>query len=294
MSTKKNLPIGVFDSGVGGLTVTRAITELLPHEQIIYLGDTARVPYGNRGADTVRRYALNASKLLINEGIKALVIACNTATAHGLEALKHAYPNIPIIGVISPVSREAVMRTERGAVAIIGTRGTISSKCYPAEIQNLLTQLNLDKTIALEQIACPLFVPLAEEGWLQGEVPEKVAMSYLEPLKKTSVDTLILGCTHYPMLRDTIAVTLDSIMPHHVTLLDCAQSTSRDLAGILSELDLARDTTSQPLPTKERIRFLVTDEPSGFMTTAIRFFGGPIQRPEHVNIIMEDDTNADL
>ena len=306
------LPIGVFDSGVGGLTVTRAIAALLPHEKIIYLGDTARVPYGNRGADTVRRYALNATRLLLSQRIKALVIACNTATAHGLEALRQAHPDLPILGVIDPVARQALLRTTTGSIAVIGTRGTIQSSCYPRALTRLAADLSAPQTEhddagveatppanrfcadRIAQIACPLFVPLAEEGWVEGDVPEQVAMRYLQPLKQTDVDTLILGCTHYPMLRDTIAVTLDAIMPRYVTLLDCAQSTAQSLKALLAARGLSAPHTpgDAPLPTKERISFLVTDEPAGFMATAIRFFGGPINRPRHVDIPMEDHHDA--
>lgn len=283
MTSDTSLPIGIFDSGVGGLTVTRAITERLPHERLLYLGDTARVPYGNRGEHTVRRYALNATRLLIDEGIKALVVACNTATAHGLDALREAHPNLPIIGVITPVAEQATARTQTRSIGVIGTRGTIQSGCYVRALSALLPDAQIT------QIACPLFVPLAEEGWLRGEVPEKVAATYLDELKASSIDTLILGCTHYPMLRDTIATTLDAIMPHYVTLLDCAQSTSTHLVDVLTAANLLAPDDSPPQPPKSRIRFLVTDEPKGFMATAIRFFGGPIQRPEHVDIIMEDD-----
>ena len=277
---RTNLPIGVFDSGVGGLTVARAIRAKLPHESILYLGDTARVPYGNRGADTIRRYALNAAHTLVDQQIKALVIACNTATAHGLGALEEAFPDLPIIGVVTPVATEAAERSDTGSIAVTGTRATITSRCYEQALERLRPEAKITS------IPCPLFVPLAEEGWTEGHVPEEVAKAYLSKLAETDIDTLILGCTHYPLLRTTIATLLDSIMPRHVTILDSAQSTARTLAALLEERGLLKDATDgEPAGhDKEMMRFLVTDEPRGFMGTAVRFFGGPVARAEHIDI----------
>lgn len=280
-SDTSTLPIGVFDSGVGGLTVARAIADRLPHEKILYLGDTARVPYGNRGAQTVRRYALNAARLLQRRGVKALVIACNTATAYGLDALLEAMPELPIIGVIDPVAQRAAEFTESRHIGVIGTRGTVNSECYPAS----LTQLAPD--IRVTQVACPLFVPLAEEGWTSGEIPVAVAHKYLEAFSSTDIDALILGCTHYPLLRDTIANVLDQIMPRYVRTMDSAHATSAALELELDARGLLSDR-SEPPPKYPSVEFLVTDEPRGFMGTAVRFFGGPIQRPQHVDIIMEE------
>lgn len=271
-------PIGVFDSGVGGLTVARALRERLPAESILYLGDTARVPYGNRGADTIRRYALNAAHTLMEQDIKALVIACNTATAHGLDALTQAFPTLPIIGVVEPVSHQAVARTQTRHLAIIGTRATITSGCYTRALDALAGDLHLTS------IPCPLLVPLAEEGWLDGPVAREVARTYLAPLADTDVDTLILGCTHYPLLRPTIASVLDSIMPRHVALLDCARATAHATADALALHGLLAPASAES-SDRQKIRFLVTDEPRGFMGTAVRFFGGALSPPEHIDII---------
>ncbi|MEC9442700.1 MAG: glutamate racemase [Myxococcota bacterium] len=275
-----DLPIGVFDSGVGGLTVARAMRARLPHESIIYLGDTARVPYGNRGADTIRRYALNAAHTLVEQNVKALVIACNTATAHGMDALLETFPDIPVIGVVDPVAREAAARTDTGHIAVTGTRATITSRCYEQALERLLPN------VTITSVPCPLFVPLAEEGWTEGHVPEEVARAYLEHLGESSIDTLILGCTHYPLLRTTIATLLDSIMPRHVTLLDSAQATARAVAELLRERNLLREVPEGTEPGDDRamMRFFVTDEPRGFMGTAVRFFGGPVAKAEHIDI----------
>jgi glutamate racemase len=266
-------PIGVFDSGVGGLTVVRALRRQLPHESIIYLGDTARVPYGNRGADTVRRYALNAAHLLREQGVKALVIACNTATAYALPALQEAFA-LPVIGVVEPVAEEAAARSQTGHIAVIGTRGTIASGCY----EQALAAYSAGAVV--HPIACPLFVPLAEEGWLDGAVPEEVARTYLEPLISSQVDTLILGCTHYPLLRPTIARVLDRSMGRSVALLDSAESTARATRTMLQ-----RSGLSAPDGQEGALRLLVTDDPRGFARTAVRFFGDGVPMADHVNII---------
>jgi glutamate racemase len=265
-------PIGVFDSGVGGLTVMRAVTELLPYEDIIYLGDTARVPYGNRGPDTIRRYAVNATNLLADRGVKAMVVACNTASAFGLEAVDQHH-DMPVLGVIEPVARTAAAATQTGAIGVIGTRGTVRSGCYPAAIERLRPG------VSVHQTPCPLFVPLAEEGWLSGEVPTQVAREYLAALAETGVDTLILGCTHYPLLRQVIADTLQEIVEQPVTLYDSASSTARDLRERLGALELLRQER-----LGRTLRFLLTDVPDGFKPTAERFFGSHISAFEHVDI----------
>lgn len=269
-------PIGVFDSGVGGLTVMRAVTELLPYEDIIYLGDTARVPYGNRGPDTVRRYALNATNLLVDRGVKAIVIACNTASAFALQAVRAAL-DVPVLGVIEPVARTAAAATKSGSIGVIGTRGTVRSGCYPKALDTLRPG------VTVHQTPCPLFVPLAEEGWLTGDVPRQVAREYLSSLAETDVDTLILGCTHYPILRQTIADVLHEVVEQPVTLYDSATSTARDLREGLVQHDLLRDERAG-----RELRFLLTDVPDGFKPTAERFFGNRICDFEHVDIPVGD------
>jgi glutamate racemase len=267
-----DLPIGVFDSGVGGLTVMRAVTELLPFEDIIYLGDTARVPYGNRGPDTVRRYAINATNLLAERGVKALVIACNTASAFALEAVD-AQHDMPVLGVIEPVARTAAAASKSGEIGVIGTRGTVRSGCYPAALERLRPG------VSVHQTACPLFVPLAEEGWVSGDVPRSVAREYLAALGATGVDALILGCTHYPILREVIAEVLQEFGVRPVTLYDSASSTARDLQTRLKDLQLLRGQRDE-----RELRFLLTDVPDGFKPTAERFFGSHISGFEHVDI----------
>ncbi len=252
----------------------RAIIEQLPCEDLIYLGDTARVPYGNRGADTVRRYALNAAALLESHQIKALVVACNTASAYGLEALR-AELSIPVFGVISPVARRAAEQSQSGNIAVLGTRGTIRSGAY----QRALRDLRAD--IYVEPLACPLLVPLAEEGWLDGVVAREVLQHYLADLSATEVDTIILGCTHYPILRDTIADVTAELMTTSTTLLDSAQATTRAVARALRESELLNEKKEEGSR-----RFLLTDLPEGFVDTAERFFGRSLHREcEHVDIV---------
>lgn len=273
MPDSRHLPIGVFDSGVGGLTVMRATADLLPDEHLVYLGDTARVPYGNRGADTVRRYALNATNLLVNRGVKAIVVACNTASAYALEAVNTHF-DVPVIGVIEPVARRAAATTSVGSIGVIGTRGTVRSEAYVHALNRL------DSSIHVEQVPCPLFVPLAEEGWTSGSVVEQIAQAYLSPFADLAIDTMILGCTHYPLLQAAIGEVLDSICTQEVELLDSASATAQVLMSRLDEQTLGRSSDSP-----RELRFLLTDIPEGFRPTAERFFGEQIEALEHVDIV---------
>lgn len=266
-------PIGIFDSGVGGLTVMRAVADLLPGEDILYLGDTARVPYGNRAPETVRRYALNCTRLLVDRGVKALVVACNTASAYALEAIQDRYP-IPVLGVIGPVARTACQTTRTDHIAVIGTRGTVRSMSYPQAIGRLRPE------VAVHQTPCPLFAPLAEEGWTRGPVLEEVARSYLEALRGSQADTLILGCTHYPILREALARVVESVVGRPMTLLNSSTSTAEALRELLVERDLLGSRSAGG-----RFEFLVTDLPEGFAPTAQRFFGADITDFEHVDIV---------
>ena len=270
MSTN-SLPIGIFDSGVGGLTVMRAVADLLPDEDLIYLGDTARVPYGNRGAETVRRYAINATQMLRSEGIKALVVACNTASAYALDALRERF-TIPIVGVVTPVARRAAEHSRTGVVGVVGTRGTIASGCYDQTLRSLGVGTVL-------QQACPLFVPLAEEGWLEGPVVDSIAREYLAAFAGTEIDTLILGCTHYPLLTAPIGRTIESVVGRPVALLDSATSTARALDEVLEQRGL-RNASG-----RGQLRFCATDDPARFRETAHLFFGSDLTRVEHVNIL---------
>ena len=269
---KEDLGIGVFDSGVGGLTVLRAVRAALPCERLFYLGDTARVPYGNKAPETVRRYTVNSARFLAKRGIKALVIACNTASAFGMEAVEASF-DVPVVGVIEPAAELAVASTRSGVIGVIGTRGTISSQAYPRAI----THRRPD--VQVVQQACPLFVPLAEEGWCDDDVAARVAERYLAPFCATDIDTLILGCTHYPLLRHTISQTLERLLGRSVTVVDSAAATAQRLRALLDAEGARR--VGEP----EDIGCFVTDDVSRFKAMADRFLGQTLQRVEHVDLL---------
>ena len=261
-------PIGVFDSGVGGLTVCRKIMETLPAESIVYLGDTARVPYGSKSPETVIRYAQSCTELLIRHNIKILVIACNTASAFALEALRQRLP-IPVVGVIEPGARAACNCTTNGHVGVIGTRGVIGSNIYTKTIQHLRPESRV------YGVACPLFVPFAEEGWVEGPIIKEVAAAYLTELIEEKIDTLVLGCTHYPLLRTIIA----EIMRPDIRLVGSAGETAKAVARIMQGAGLNHKSGEQGMH-----RFLVSDGPEGFFRIAARFFGQPLNEVEWVDI----------
>ena len=273
-SSLNSLPIGVFDSGFGGLTVMKAISELLPEEALLYLGDTARVPYGNKAHNTVTKYSVNNTKVLISAGIKALVIACNTASAYALETLTGIYPEMPVLGVIEPVAKQAAKISRTGTIGVIGTTGTVASNSYPEAIKKLRPDSRIIQT------ACPLFVPLAEEDWLEGDVPRLVAERYLSTFKAHRPDTLILGCTHYPLLRDIIGSVMHTILGNPVVMLDSAYSTANHLKAILTQKNLLAPTRETP----PDYRFLVTDAVAPFKKIGLRFFGKQLASVTHVDI----------
>lgn len=251
--------IGVFDSGVGGLTVLAAIHRRLPGEPTVYLGDTARVPYGSKSPEVVLRYSRNCARFLMGQQLKLLVVACNTASAHALPALQAELP-VPVIGVVEPGARTAAALTRSGRIGVIGTAGTIASGAY----QRALAAAGTIGEVTAR--ACPLFVPLAEEGWLDGDIPALVAERYLGELRGT-IDTLVLGCTHYPLLRTTIA----SVLPG-VTLVDSAEATAAAVGDALAR-------SLAPAGTVPARRYFVTDLPGRFPGVAARFLG---HEPEHV------------
>ena len=261
-------PIGIFDSGVGGLTVAHAIMERLPHESIIYLGDTARVPYGTKSPDTVIRYAKTCSKILLDRGVKLLVIACNTASAHAIPSLQDEY-DIPVLGVVNPGASAAVSVSTGKSIGVIGTEGTIKSNVYT----------NAIKALAPEAIvyskACPLFVPLAEEGWTEGSIPLEIAKIYLEELSKHKIDTLVLGCTHYPLL----ATIIQQVVGDKVKLVDSALETARSVEETLKAM--GQLSSSAELPIHE---FLVSDDPVKFNLIGKRFLGQPVEPVEWVDV----------
>lgn len=255
-------PIGVFDSGVGGLTVFREIARALPHHSLIYLGDSARVPYGTKSAETVTRYSLQAALHLLDRGIGMLVVACNTATAAALPSLKELLP-IPVIGVVEPGARAAVKRT-RGRVGVIATEGTVRSKAYTRAIHTL------DAKIEVIESAAPLFVSLAEEGWANTHVAREVAEIYLEPLLDAGIDTLVLGCTHYPILRGTI----EQVVGEGVSIVDSAETTA---SYVLASVG-ARSTGAA------KHTFLVTDAEERFRRIAGEFLEREIEHLELVTL----------
>lgn len=259
-------PIGIFDSGIGGLTVARAIYDRLPAESTIYFGDTARVPYGPKSPETVRRYSLEILHWLLGQGVKAVVIACNTSTAHALQALRDASP-VPVLGVIEPGARAAVRSAEGGAIGVIGTAGTIASNAYARAIHMLAPG------VRVEQVACPLFVPLVEEGWFDHPATELVAEEYLAPLITARVDALVLGCTHYPLLKPL----LGRVMGPAVRLIDSAEETALALAG-----ELERHRIAAPAGGKGTHRFAVSDDEPRFIKVGTRFVGERLARAEVV------------
>jgi glutamate racemase len=261
-------PIGVFDSGIGGLTVLGEIKELLPNENFVYLGDTARVPYGTKSSKTVITYSQINSKFLVSKGIKLLVVACNTASAVALPSLRWDL-EIPIIGVIEPGARKAVSITKTGIVGVIGTPSTIKSDAYTKAIENI------SPDIEVVSKACPLFVPLAEEGWTEGKIAELAAKSYLGPLKESGIDVLILGCTHYPLLKTTI----QKVVGDSVKLIDSAEETAVEIKRILNDKKSLNGSSSQ---TQQE--FYLTDVSESFINIAGRFLGGEIDLIHQIDL----------
>ncbi len=258
------LPIGVFDSGVGGLTVLAAIHDLLPHENLIYLGDTARVPYGTKSPDSVKRYASQAADALISRHVKALVIACNTASAISLELLQQQHPDIPIIGVVEPGALAGCQHSVTGHIAVIATESTILGKAYHQAIEKIRPEA---KVVGK---ACSLFVSLAEEGWTEGELLEQIIKRYLADLLSEAqdqgllIDTMVLGCTHFPVLKEAIS----TVTGKGIELVDSASTTAESL-----KLYLNRKEIENVQPEAGSIRFLVTDGKERFARVAKIFFG---------------------
>ena len=260
--------IGIFDSGVGGLTVLKEVVKVLPQEDIIYFGDTARFPYGTKSPETIVRYSLEIATFLVKRDIKLLVVACNTASAVSLEALQSHLP-IPIVGVIEPGARRAVSTTRSGKVGVIGTEGTIRSSAYAKAIKRL------NPAVEVITRACPLFVPLAEEGWTDNEVARLTARTYLGGLREEGIDTLVLGCTHYPILKGTIA----EVMGSGVHLVDSGEETARSVAEILRGKGLLRPSTESG-----NHHYFVTDVPAGFVRVGNRLLGGRLGDVYQINL----------
>ena len=263
-------PIGIFDSGVGGLTVFSEVKKLLPNESLFYLGDTARVPYGSKSADVVRRYSLANVNLLMTLGVKAVVVACNTASSAALSFLKERFPNLEIIGVIEPVVNYLLTRPELKRIGVIGTNTTVASYAY----QKALAAGNPDTVISAK--GCPLFVPLVEEGLFSGAITEMAIDMYLSEMRKNSLDALVLGCTHYPMLREAIS----GYFGGKVEILDTAFYTAKKLAEVLSEKNF-ENPGADPAST-ESDKFFVTDDSDSFRTTAELFLGYRVENVFHI------------
>lgn len=257
--------IGIFDSGVGGLTVQRAILEALPGLDTVYLGDTARVPYGTKSPAAVTRYSLANARFLLGQGIELLVVACNTASAVALPALRDAFP-LPVLGVVEPGARAAARLSRSGRIGVIGTQSTIGSGAYQAAVKALRPHAEVTAR------ACPLFVPLAEEGWTDPAdgVVRLVARRYLEPVRAARVDTLVLGCTHYPLLGAAIAAELPG-----VALVDSAEAVAAEVRQRLGAV---------APPSGGAHRFYVTDTPERFLDVAGRFLGREVPGAEHVDV----------
>lgn len=277
-SAQRDAKIGIFDSGLGGLTVARAIANALPGEDLVYLGDTARVPYGTRSPHTVLRYARSCAAHLRQRDIKVLVIACNTVSAVALDMLRVEL-DIPVLGVIVPGARAGVDACHgRRVLGVIATAGTVASGAYGRAAAALSSR------VEVVAHAAPLLVPLAEEGWLEGDVPELVVQRYIEPLAAKDIGALILGCTHYPLLHTTIAAQVEKICGPEVRVVDSADATASELGALLQsrELDCARKEGGS-------IRILVTDRPERFLQVASRFWGRTLsdEEVEQIDLVPE-------
>lgn len=253
-------PIGMFDSGIGGLTVMSQLVRVLPHEHLIYFGDTARLPYGAKSPETIIRYSIENGIFLVRQKIKLLVVACNTASAHALENLQQIF-SVPVVGMIGPGAKNAVQASKSKRIAVLGTKGTIHSQSYQKAI------LQLEPKAQVFPVACPLFVPLVEEGHLDHQVTRLIVQEYLRPLRECRIDTLLLGCTHYPLLKDLIR----SEVGEEITIIDSAISCAEAVAELLSERQLNAESKAKPV-----YRYYVSDDPKKFQSLGSSFLGMPI------------------
>lgn len=261
-------PIGVFDSGIGGLTVARSLFEILPNENIIYFGDTARLPYGTKSKETVINYSVEITKFLLNKNVKMIVVACNTASSVALNYLRRLTA-IPIIGVIKPGSKAAIAKTNNYKIGVIGTLGTIQSYAYKTQIHKF------DRNINVFSKACSLFVQLAEDGWTENKIAEMIAKEYLHEFKEQNIDTLILGCTHYPILKKTIS----KVLGKKIKLIDSGEETAKEVKRILGEKNLLNSQKKNG-----QHKFYVTDFQKKFKEISERFLGQPIHDVKKVKL----------
>jgi glutamate racemase len=266
--------IGVFDSGFGGLTVLKALLELVPDAEYAYFGDTARLPYGSKSVETVARYAVEASHFLESQGAKMLVIACNTATALALDRICAA-AHVPVVGVVNPGAEAASSATRNRKVVVIGTEATVSSHAYRKALE--------ERGLQAREKACPLLVPLVEEGWVEHTVTEQVARIYLTEAFADGfhdADTMVLGCTHYPLLKPL----LRRVAPGHVSIVDSAESTARAVSAHFQELLPDSDSSVDERRSSPRLKFFATDSTEKFRRLGQRFLGLPIENVEHVDL----------
>ncbi|MBN2528247.1 MAG: glutamate racemase [Deltaproteobacteria bacterium] len=271
MSEQKELPIGVFDSGLGGLTVVKALRQALPQEHILYLGDNARVPYGTRSPETVERYAWNCANFLMKKGLKMLVIACNTASAVAVPSLQTRL-DVPVLGVIRAGARAALQNPEHRRLGIIGTAGTIGTGAYPKEIRAMSPEVQVFQNPA------PLLVPLVEEGWIDGDVPTLAVQRYIQPLVQQQIDVLLLGCTHYPVLQSVIESELRQ-MGSAADVVNSAVAMATEVQQALEMHHLTRSGEATG-----DLQCFVTDMPSSFADAAMRFLGNPVGNVVKVDI----------
>lgn len=257
MTLKNQKPIGVFDSGIGGLTVVSALMKHLPNENIVYFGDTARVPYGSKSAQVVREYTQDDTDFLLSKDVKMIVVACNTVSAVALDVVQKK-ANLPVTGVIIPGAKAAVNSTKNKRIGVIGTMGTINSNAYMNELKRL------DKSVNVFSKACPLFVPLVEEGWVDYKATELIANEYLFSLTTEKIDTLILGCTHYPLLKQTISKVTKGL----VTLIDSGEATAATVGSMLDEYQMRNGSKETP-----HVQFFVSDAPEKFTSVGELFLG---------------------
>ena len=257
-------PIGVFDSGIGGLTTVRELFQCLPGESVVYFGDTARLPWGNKSKDTVTRFSVEIASFLVRQHVKCVVVACNTASSHALDALRERF-DVPVIGVIEPAARAAIAASPRGRIGVVGTLATVGSRAYADAITRLAPAAQV------QQQACPLFVPLVEEGWLDHRVTRMVTEEYLAGLRAADLDSLILGCTHYPLL----APALRDYMGPSVTLIDSGAEAARATAALLRERGMLAPAGAAP-----EHHFFLSDEPRrrSFASVAESFLGRPLPK----------------
>jgi glutamate racemase len=274
MIIDKYSSIGVFDSGIGGLSVLKQLLRFLPSESYIYLGDTARVPYGNKSDIVVKQYAKGCAEFLLNKGVKLIVIACNTVSAVALDNVKELGGNVPIIEMIRPAAAAAVKHSVNKRIGVIGTRASIRSHAYP----NAILELSNGNKINVFSQPCPLFVPLVEEGFIEHSATQQIAEEYLSNLRKENIDTLVLGCTHYPMLSKLIS----DIIPN-VNQIDSGEEASILALRLLTESDLLVNER-KGLIDKPRIEFYVTDYPTHFYNLSQRFLGFTIDSPQLVEL----------